>query len=182
MYDFVRQHCDDVVVFFRIQEDVEDGMVVLQALVEGMVLEVHVTNRQGLEAGSTPLVEIYTQFGSQVNVAENEHSWGEHESNECVAWCRFLQESIMPQIQYSIHQHVYTYFSLLSSLMYMYVSFVCTESNVYQPRARGTRLCFMEGRNEIRLWTGTLRKMDNDRNKFKTQMSLGFDLCSNPGT
>ena len=48
------------------QEDVEDGMVVLQALVEGMVLEVHVTNRQALESGSTPQVEIYTQFGSQV--------------------------------------------------------------------------------------------------------------------
>ena len=49
-------------------EDVEDGMVILQALVEGMVLEVHVTNRQGLqtEATNTPLVEIYTQFGSQV--------------------------------------------------------------------------------------------------------------------
>ena len=41
-------------------------MVVLQALVEGMVLEVHVTNRQELETGSTPLVEVYTQFGSQV--------------------------------------------------------------------------------------------------------------------
>ena len=41
-------------------------MVVLQALVEGMVLEVHVTNRQELENGSTPLVEVYTQFGSQV--------------------------------------------------------------------------------------------------------------------
>ena len=48
------------------QEDMEDGMVVLQALVEGMVLEVHVTNRQALESGSTPQVEIYTQFGSQV--------------------------------------------------------------------------------------------------------------------
>ena len=43
-------------------------MVVLQALVEGMVLEVHVTNRQSLEteAATVPLVEVYTQFGSQV--------------------------------------------------------------------------------------------------------------------
>lgn len=53
---------------FLMQEDVEDGMVVLQALVEGMVLEVHVTNRQALESGSTPQVEIYTQFGSQVSI------------------------------------------------------------------------------------------------------------------
>ena len=41
-------------------------MVVLQALVEGMVLEVHVTDRQALATEATPLVEIYTQFGSQV--------------------------------------------------------------------------------------------------------------------
>ena len=45
-------------------------MVVLQALVEGMVLEVHVTNRQALETGSTPTVEIYTQFGSQVRKSD----------------------------------------------------------------------------------------------------------------
>lgn len=44
-------------------------MVVLQALVEGMVLEVHVTNRLALSTGdTTPLVEIYTQFGSQVYI------------------------------------------------------------------------------------------------------------------
>ena len=44
-------------------------MVVLQALVEGMVLEVHVTNRLALSTGATtPLVEIYTQFGSQVYI------------------------------------------------------------------------------------------------------------------
>ena len=56
-------------------------MVVLQALIEGMVLEVHVTNRQSLETESTavPLVEIYTQFGSQV------HQW--FEVCLCVALC-----------------------------------------------------------------------------------------------
>ena len=46
-------------------EDVEDGMVVLQALVEGMVLEVHVVDRP-TTPGSVPAVEVYTQFGSQV--------------------------------------------------------------------------------------------------------------------
>ena len=53
------------------EEDVEEGMVVLQALVEGMVLEVHVTNRQALDSTTKtplPLVEIYTQFGSQVHI------------------------------------------------------------------------------------------------------------------
>ena len=61
------------------EEDVEDGMVVLQALVEGMVLEVHITNRQTLETESTsvPLVEIYTQFGSQVYTPYVHHGWGE---------------------------------------------------------------------------------------------------------
>ena len=49
-------------------------MVVLQALVEGMVLEVHVTNRQELETGSTPLVEVYTQFGSQVYIRTYMHT------------------------------------------------------------------------------------------------------------
>ena len=40
-------------------------MVVLQALVEGMVLEVHVVDRP-TSPGSVPAVEVYTQFGSQV--------------------------------------------------------------------------------------------------------------------
>lgn len=46
-------------------------MVVFQALLEGLVLEVHVTNKEAVQAGSDPQVEIYTQFGSQVSTGSN---------------------------------------------------------------------------------------------------------------
>ena len=72
-------------------EDQEDGMVVLQALVEGMVLEVHVTNRQSLEteAATVPLVEVYTQFGSQVPT-HHTRGLGTGGTNEfycSMSWC-----------------------------------------------------------------------------------------------
>ena len=43
--------------------------MVLHALVEGMVLEVHVTGNTP-EMNPLPLVELYTQFGSQVRTYE----------------------------------------------------------------------------------------------------------------
>ena len=54
--------------------DSEEGLVVLQTLVEGMVLEAHVSSGQTsdiLDTSAVPLVELYTQFGSQVGVEWN---------------------------------------------------------------------------------------------------------------
>ena len=45
----------------------EESLVLLQSLVEGVVLEVHIATRDGGEGGEDdkPLVELYAQIASQ---------------------------------------------------------------------------------------------------------------------
>ena len=48
--------------------DSEEGLVVLQTMVEGMVLEAHVSSGNATEPSPVHLVELYSQYGSQVCV------------------------------------------------------------------------------------------------------------------
>ena len=53
---------------FLYTDDNDDGMVVLQALVEGTVLEVHTPGPKVKDADIAPLVELYVhQYGSEVS-------------------------------------------------------------------------------------------------------------------
>ena len=57
-----------IVIILSGLADSEEGLVVLQTMVEGMVLEAHVSSGNATEPSPVHLVELYSQYGSQVCV------------------------------------------------------------------------------------------------------------------
>lgn len=75
----------------------EEGLVALQSLVEGMVLEVHIVGQISSNKViddpaatccqlQTPLVELYTQFGSQVSKVSS-HIFSLNLPSVCLLGC-----------------------------------------------------------------------------------------------